>query len=530
LADQTLSFLEFTEFNLKGVLLESFETTTAEFNDRHSYLIDYLSNSEVGAKSILIEHEYVDGDFLDDYAHYYVKCKKPYSRFCKRASFFKDVNATELEAQFASYLAGKADADEMISALGEKYLGFTIIKPLPTTVIGKTSIVPYRNSKVRGEDETGQRSIRCLRPYTATILGIPFKVESLAYIEQDRVIAACATSALWSAFQKTAYEFGYRIPTLYQITDLATMYSTTNRPIPSSGLEDPQICQAIKGIGLEPEYLEILDPARNYKNLLLANSYAYLRSGLPVIFLVLVTGMGGHAITVTGYRLREKGQIFNEVELANLKLPKGFKLKGSRIEAFYSHDDQIGPFCKDMVELAHEIRDEGGAQVVKCFPQLVGTWKDGQKQNIPLVPDVMVVPVYHKIRVPFSTVLKHAGRMDGILKAHYPGIDIEWDIFLSSVNAYKNEMSRRHDVPTDIRKILLESSHPRFIWRLRAFSSDIEVMEILADATDMELSFQVYRVSIFDTTLREFMVENKAALISYRQNDYFAKLLLELIW
>jgi len=56
LADQTLSFLEFTEFNLKGVLLESFETTTAEFNDRHSYLIDYLSNSEVGAKSILIEH------------------------------------------------------------------------------------------------------------------------------------------------------------------------------------------------------------------------------------------------------------------------------------------------------------------------------------------------------------------------------------------------------------------------------------------------------------------------------------------
>ena len=112
------------------------------------------------------------------------------------------------------------------------------------------------------------------KAFTATILGIPFKVESLAYIEQDRVIAACATSALWSAFQKTAYEFGYRIPTLYQITDLATMYSTTNRPIPSSGLEDPQICQAIKGIGLEPEYLEILDPARNYKNLLLANSYA----------------------------------------------------------------------------------------------------------------------------------------------------------------------------------------------------------------------------------------------------------------
>lgn len=81
---------------------------------------------------------------MDDYAHYYVKCYKPYDRFCKRIHFFKDLSKDNLECLFNSYLEGGKTLSEMENELSGKYLGFMIIKPLPQTIIGRTSLVPFR--------------------------------------------------------------------------------------------------------------------------------------------------------------------------------------------------------------------------------------------------------------------------------------------------------------------------------------------------------------------------------------------------
>jgi hypothetical protein len=51
------------------------------------YLFQYLSDLE--AKSILLEREYIDKDYLEDYVSYYVKCFGNNGEKCARLHFFK---------------------------------------------------------------------------------------------------------------------------------------------------------------------------------------------------------------------------------------------------------------------------------------------------------------------------------------------------------------------------------------------------------------------------------------------------------
>lgn len=49
------------------------------------YFDEYFDH--LGTKTILVEHEYVDRDYLEDFAAYYVTCFRSYQRFCRRLHF-----------------------------------------------------------------------------------------------------------------------------------------------------------------------------------------------------------------------------------------------------------------------------------------------------------------------------------------------------------------------------------------------------------------------------------------------------------
>ena len=51
-----------------------------------TYLAAYLT--DLSARTIVIEDPYTDGDYLDDFASFYVKCYQDYPRRCKRLHFF----------------------------------------------------------------------------------------------------------------------------------------------------------------------------------------------------------------------------------------------------------------------------------------------------------------------------------------------------------------------------------------------------------------------------------------------------------
>jgi hypothetical protein len=67
--------------------------------------------------------------------------------------------------------------------------------------------------------------------------------------------------------------------------------------------------------------------------------YSHLALGLPVILLAHVEG-AGHVITLIGYSLRPAKVLPHEVAPGQTSIP----LRGLRIDKFYGHDDQFGPF------------------------------------------------------------------------------------------------------------------------------------------------------------------------------------------
>ncbi len=436
------------------------------------YLRRYLEFLQ--ASTIVVEEDYTDGDYLDDFASYYVKCYRQYDRRCKRLHFFDRGFDDKEFRQFArgEYLPWYA-AD-----LKGSYLGFVVARPLPEAIIGRTLLKTY-------PPDGGRRTYPCTRGYKANLFGVELPVTSLPYQEQDTVLAACATVALWSAFHKTAELFGTTTPTPAEITRVANRVVRPGRPLPSHGLTIEQICNAIRDLGLEPEVAEMRSSTP-----IVSLIYGHLWMGLPVLLGVGVEGLGMHAITLNGYSIREQPVRAFEVAPGQPSIP----LPGLRIDEFYAHDDQSGPFTRIRVQ-----HPPPGINPLNNRPNLPvsfeESWTDPQTGRVitrALYPDVIVVPVYHKIRVTYLDVLAWLTRLHRNVVQHLGVAGVEWDLHLITTNGYK-ALIKALGLPSQQVERLLFEHHPRFIWRASLRMRGTLAVELLADATDMARSFPLYR-------------------------------------
>lgn len=494
--DSVDNFFTFEGFSRDNLLSALWNEKCLRLPTDHAiaYMHNYLDH--LNCTQMVIENQYVDRNFLDDHSNYYVKCFQEYPRFCKRIHFFTHL----VEGDIRAYLGGVSDTDELAEKLNKNYLGYMVARPLPKAIIGRTVLRPWEETVTSGDDEPQRRSIRSVREHAVNLSGLDLHVEGLGFQEQDRALAACATSALWVAFQRTAELFSHPRPTLYEITSHATQYFQTSRSIPSEGLSTSQVCQAIRAVGLEVDLQEIYDLEMEdewcYKHPFLSACYAYLRAGIPVILAALVKGEGEHAVTLVGYRIGEKGSGVDEMEL--WCRGSGMSLRGSRVVSLYAHDDQIGPYSRLTVQPGEEVMG------MRAYPLELGSaWRTFAGDPTTFVPLSIVVPLHYEIRVPFMSVLLIATRMELLLRRALGGV--EWDISLSTVNEYKREVSRRLEMNPEVRQDILCMPLPRFLWRTRAFANGSEVCEMLVDATDMELSFQLLALNIFDEKLKDML-------------------------
>src|SRR5258708_38974121 len=217
-------------------------------------------------------------------------------RRCARLRFFR--------SSFDRALISKAIGGDgaAVDTLRTSYLGFIVVKPLPSTVIGRTCLVTYGNV---GRD----RAFPTTRTYKVHIFGIDLSVESLPFQEQDTDVAACATSALWSVFNATGHLFQHHIPSPAEITKAASSSQRlVNRTLPAGdGLTAEQMADAIRSVSLEPLYIN----AKNLQ-LLVISACAYLRAGIPCLLVgamieaipgMTVRPIGLHAAAVTGFSI-----------------------------------------------------------------------------------------------------------------------------------------------------------------------------------------------------------------------------------
>jgi len=417
----------------------------------------------LGARTVVVENRYVDQNFLDDYAAYYVGCFHEYERFCRRLHFF---NVEFDDASFSKLIEG-SEGKVTKEILQKSYLGFVVVKPLPTTLIGRTCLKTYGGS---------ERYYPITQTYTANLFGIPLSIDTIAFQEQDKVTAACATSALWSALHCTGKTFHHVIPSPHEITSTAKKGSVSRVFPHKDGLTFPEMAHVVRAVGLEPF---VIGGAQD-RTMLGSTLYAYLSAKIPVVLGLLVFDKAGkkidrHAVTVTGFHLADSRTTRSR--------KREFRLKSDRIDKIYAHDDQVGPFAR-MAFM------KGGLK--KPTPFWLTTSYGGVETHY-VIGEHMLIPVDRNIRIPFSTISDAILQFDHVLKdwaRETPSAkhlaDFEWDIFLSSVNDFKSDVFASFMGDPNRRQEILTSNLPKFLWRAKASIGDRAVLELVFDSTDIE--------------------------------------------
>ncbi|WP_282160379.1 hypothetical protein [Ulvibacterium marinum] len=425
--------------------------------NQFKFLHEYLTSSELAVKTIVIEDNYISKDFLDGHASYYSYCFENYPNVCKRVHFFR--NEFD-EKTFQNQILEKNDD------FWEDYLGFVVVKPIPITVIGFTVLKTYSN-------HGSLRSFWGTRDYLVHLFGIEININSLAFQEQDTVIAACATTAIWSMLNKASLDFHTILKTPSQITrDADNVSPDGSRLFPNKGLSLLQICQSIVNSGLVSEVKKgDVYKDKIFKNVI-SGEYlqkilnAYSPIGIPIILVVLVPNgksYGAHAITISG---------FKQEPLTTERPKDDITWHAKNIIKLYAHDDQWGPFARVTFKNKMEFLTHW-------------TKNDTKTPKRPTIVKNIIVPVYPKIRISYEEIEVIVLGIDIMLRVFFKNkivSDVVWDIKLDYSEKAKTRI--RTSAITDEAKInRLTKSFPKYIWIAKCYIADQLIMEFVFDAT-----------------------------------------------
>ena len=475
-----------------------------ETKQQIEYFVSYCN--DIGVKTIVVEQDYIDMGFLEDYTGYYVRCFADYRSKCTRLHFF---NFNFTGRQFSNCLLGKGHKLKALMKQTGSYLGFIVIKPLPRTIIGRTCLQAYKEEN---------RRYFVTRDYKVNLYGIELVVEkTLAFQEQDHAVSACATSALWSTFQSTSRIFDHRIPSPVEITKEALQrFPTAERGLPNSGLTDMQIANGIRSVGLDPVPFSI-DHSRKEETIAIIQdiTYAYLKCNIPILLgfeFKELPQSPCHAVAVTGFNL----------DLSKPLIPRGdtsFLLRSSRIDKIFVHDDGVGPFARMDLDPTDESRTTEGNHHKFSDAYLSSEWpdKDDETKKLYASPICMLVSVYHKIRIPYisalDSVISFDAWIDELAKKEFKLFSekLEWDVYLTTVNRLKSEIEQSQLISGAYKKSFLLEPMPRFIWRATAYEKNQPVLDLLFDATDIDQGSFLTRTIEYDYGLQYSHVIREAA-------------------
>lgn len=480
-------------------------------NQHLKYFYEYLN--DLGAKTIVLESRYIDHDYLEDYAGYYVRCFNRYRRTTSRLHFFsKSFSST----QFRTVIL-KSPQGRLGKQLDKNYLGFMVLKPLPQTIVGRTCFKTYPN-------DGNRRHFPTLHKYCSNLFGLPLSVDSLAYQEQDKVVAACATSALWSVFQGSGKIFHHPIPSPVEITKAASLHIPDAGLVPHdarslhhSGLTPTQIAHGVRSVGMEP----YLVGASN-EFVIKTTAYAYLKAKIPALLGISLVDesivndtqdLGKHAVAITGYSLGHP----NPIPYNN-----GILIAASRIDKVYVHDDQIGPFAKMVFSANNRLKTD---------------WLDstGKRGGVLADPFMLVIPLYHKIRIPYQIVFDRIAEFDVVIEAlrvnaHLPvSTRLEWDIYLTDVNEVKKEISKLKLLDKKIKQNTLLSNMPKYLWRATGIDNGVNKLDVLFDATDIEQGTIIVAIVVYDSSLKKYLELLNPVVSEHSQISESVKMLFEKI-
>lgn len=316
-----------------------------EFIDEHHH-----------AKSIIVEHNYIDMDYTNEFSKFYAKTFNTRRGYCKRLHFFSH-QFESIDDFINSLQAAKTNTiAELSIAFG--YVGFIVKRPLHVGKVGRTILKP-------AADLPGSYYL-CLISRHIHILGYTLAVTGIPFIEQDAMVITCAQASIWMAakYMHLTHSLKRHLP--YDITELAAnIFPHTGRSIPSDGLTLEQMNVVLTNMGYfpllhyKPSAIHY-SPEEQHKYQIdrgrwspLDKIYPYIESQIPVIVI-----FPGHASVVVGHNMypdNHKIDLSAQLEKLTTHEEKMRSINPSYnhpaiistsifINAFIMHDDQQGAY------------------------------------------------------------------------------------------------------------------------------------------------------------------------------------------
>lgn len=364
------------------------------------YLRSYLA--DLDAKTVLVEPAYFDRDYLSEFAAFYCTSAAGYPNVCRRLHYFSqqvDRNA------FERAVSGDAGERERLTS---SYLGFIVLRPIPKTPIGRTVLCWYPDAAPQLP-----RVVEPSRKYVCNVAGLALQVRGLAWQQQDAGVGACATVALWSMLQSSAFDDRHVVPTTADVTRAAHAPGMSAfRAFPSKGLGFGQLIATLRDSGFAPLVIpgdrngagDLEQFTREHFSASLA---ALIRSGYPV----LIAGMlvkprpaggydeiGRHAVCAVGFRQASSMP----------PTPGDLDFEDAGTEYIYLHDDNLGPAARFRIEV-----DASGSIFLRATPPPArhGLLLDDPTISHPLLrPSALLAAAHDDVRL--SPDVLHARALD----------------------------------------------------------------------------------------------------------------------
>jgi hypothetical protein len=433
------------------------------------YLSGYLC--ELRATVCLCESPYVDRHFLDEFASYYARSFRPPTSACRRLHFFASFTVDALNATVDQLMSGDLAHDMAERAFSAAYLGFLVIRPLDGAKIGRTVLKTY--------PQMDRRHYTVTRPYRVNLLGMALRIDGLAYQQQDRGAAVCASTSLWSALQRIAFVAGNRTPTPHEVTVAA------RSPYPASaGLDDAGMAAALCGLGY---IADSFAPAEN-RALFRALVATCLMSGLPVILLLSKkhqTGAGerrvGHAVVVTGF-CRPDSVV--EVPCDHPDVPP-LRMTGGSLATVYVHDDNLGSHAHYEILDADEFDESGHARLLLRRGRTGATSQDWWTVDDWSIEGALI-PKPPKLRLPVDELIWGVLEARRVLEKVLAPIPLHFSAHITSGVEYRRGLlvpDRLHR--PSLREFMTNLALPRQVGVISLWTDGVLLLDCLVDVTEV---------------------------------------------
>lgn len=488
------------------------------------YVKKYLGN--LGAAKIIVEQNYFDRDYLEEFSSFYSRSSRGYSNICCRVHYFS--STTIDQALFNQALSGDEAA---LQAMQDCYLGFTVIRPIPEAPFGRTVLKWYEDRL----EESSPRIIEPARYYTSNIANIELKVKGLAWQQQDSAVAACATVGIWTMLHSSAFSERHAIPTTTTITVAAHKTDISGRnAFPSRGLTHVQILQAIKQMGFAPSMVAGgLRNRRFAKPDFASVCAAFIRSGYPLLISGFYKGTSviGHAICAVGFR---DAQIPDNLDSSKIYRQDEY------IEVIYIHDDNVGPNVR--MELTSQ--DIDGEQVcvlkMKAPDYLASDPLTSQIDCIEFIPDTIIAAVNSDLRTCPIELVNLGNTLTGFIHQNFNQARKNSNLeqvpliystrFVQLTDYLKTELEGplggQVDVLARVRQSLIEDIPPMSlhlaVLRLATDQSYV-LLDVIYDTTDSDKNRPVFGHVIYDSQFAKFLDDVRALIGDSLFEKYFGK-------